>query len=981
MNDLEIIKQIEKILKVELQLIDKIEYYKKGYSLNQNKQIIGLNITDCEIKDLNRIISPLKELKSLTELNLSGNQISDISTLKDLKSLIELNLNRNEISDVSPLLDLKSLTELNLNRNEISDVSPLIDIKSLTELNLSENKISDISSLKRLFGLKNLSIGSNEVKNIDALLDLKEIKTLCLSWNPIIDISPLKKLHNLEKLFIGRFIYYNLGHGWSYRHSNEKSNQITDYSVLKELKKLITLDLSNNGLIDCSIISELKEIVELFLTNNQISDISPLKDLKSLARLDLRFNPIEVLPEWITDFNSEIRWNNEILNNGYITFFDNPIKTPPVEIVKQGKEAVRNYFSQLEKEKEKKQKPKYLFEAKLLIIGEGGVGKTSFATKLQDENAKLPEDKDTTYGIKVINWNFPIKFKLPKETIQTNMYVNLWDFGGQKLYRGTHQIFFSEKSLYVLIGENREEKTDYSFWLNTVEQLGGSQSSLLIFINEKFDRAQYEFDETGYRSHFGNIIKQVMSVNLSTDIPQILKMQECVKHWLNQLPLIGNPLPAAWVDIREELSKETVNYISFDRFREICKKYDITEPGMINTLSGYYSIIGAFTHYINNPVLQDRIYLNSNWLLNTVYKVLDEQKIKNKKGRINKQEIQEIWEGICEDFEFNKLTELMHKFGLMYHIKDTDNYVVPEHLPTIMPYTEWKYAKEDDILQFVFEFDKYKPSGIMSNLIVALNTHIKDHSLVWHRGLNIEYNGTYAEIIETYGSYNFNIRVFGDDKKSLLTTIINCFEEILRPFTNLQYEKLVPCNCDDCKTRKSPHFFKYTELLRRIKKGKRTIECGLDPYNEPNVDELLYGIGISDIIFTDYDNKKIGRNKKGGGIYIEQQNVFQGNVGKVIIQKDILKIRYENNPNYTQEQFEKLKQELSELTDDKFKEVLQEVSKISNLKTGEEKEAAGKNLLSRLKGFGLHIVEHMTAIGAVEALVYLYQYVNKLLLS
>ena len=45
-----------------------------------------------------------------------------------------------------------------------------------------------------------------------------------------------------------------------------------------------------------------------------------------------------------------------------------------------------------------------LYEAKFLIIGEGGAGKTSFAKKIEDENYKLKPDEDSTEGIDVIQW-------------------------------------------------------------------------------------------------------------------------------------------------------------------------------------------------------------------------------------------------------------------------------------------------------------------------------------------------------------------------------------------------------------------------------------------------------------------------------------------------------------------------------------------------------------------------------------------------
>jgi internalin A len=135
MKDLDIIKQIEKELNVELKESD----HKKGYTLNQNGQVTGLCLKDCKIKNLNLIIYPLKNLKNLTQLVLDKNQLSDISPLKYLDNLTGLYLHNNQIRDISPLKNLGNLTELDLEKNQLSDITPLTDLKELTRLNLYDN--------------------------------------------------------------------------------------------------------------------------------------------------------------------------------------------------------------------------------------------------------------------------------------------------------------------------------------------------------------------------------------------------------------------------------------------------------------------------------------------------------------------------------------------------------------------------------------------------------------------------------------------------------------------------------------------------------------------------------------------------------------------------------------------------------------------------------------------------------------------------
>ena len=78
----------------------------------------------------------------------------------------DLDLSNNQITDISPLAGLTNLTNfglLNLGRNKISDLSPLAGLTNLERLNLSYNQISDLSPLKGLTNLKSLDLSGNPI--------------------------------------------------------------------------------------------------------------------------------------------------------------------------------------------------------------------------------------------------------------------------------------------------------------------------------------------------------------------------------------------------------------------------------------------------------------------------------------------------------------------------------------------------------------------------------------------------------------------------------------------------------------------------------------------------------------------------------------------------------------------------------------------------------------------------------------------------
>jgi len=87
MSDLDVIQEIEKQINEPLGLCE-LETVMSGnsrcsYALDQNQQVTGLNLQNCKQTDL----LLLKKLKNLTRLNVSLNQITQLTALKSLDKL------------------------------------------------------------------------------------------------------------------------------------------------------------------------------------------------------------------------------------------------------------------------------------------------------------------------------------------------------------------------------------------------------------------------------------------------------------------------------------------------------------------------------------------------------------------------------------------------------------------------------------------------------------------------------------------------------------------------------------------------------------------------------------------------------------------------------------------------------------------------------------------------------------------------------
>jgi hypothetical protein len=99
-------------------------------------------------KSLRELIESGEIPGDTTHLNLTGNQISDISPLKQLANLEVLILSSNLVADISALSQITTLQYLLIDRNPIRDFAPLDSLTNLVFW-VKSNEISELVEIKR----------------------------------------------------------------------------------------------------------------------------------------------------------------------------------------------------------------------------------------------------------------------------------------------------------------------------------------------------------------------------------------------------------------------------------------------------------------------------------------------------------------------------------------------------------------------------------------------------------------------------------------------------------------------------------------------------------------------------------------------------------------------------------------------------------------------------------------------------------------
>lgn len=288
-----------------------------------------------------------------------------------------------------------------------------------TKLDLSGENIKSLpKELGKLANLTVLDLSINELTSVPPEIgELTNLKELNLYDNQLTSVPPqLGKLTNLTWLDLS-------------------NNQLTSLPPqLGKLTNLMGFYLFRNQL--ASVPPQLGQLTNLMvfnLSNNQLTSVPPqLGRLMNLTELDLDNNQLTSLPAEILELNMEIKWKWEAGKKGIFLAY-NPWEKPPVETIKRGKDAIRAWFEALEEEGGRR-----LNEVKVLLVGYGGAGKTSFVRRLTTGKFKKNEPK--THGVKRTDW----KTKADGEDIT----VHFWDYGGQGIMQATPGFLFTTLLIY-----------------------------------------------------------------------------------------------------------------------------------------------------------------------------------------------------------------------------------------------------------------------------------------------------------------------------------------------------------------------------------------------------------------------------------------------------------------------------------------------------------------------------------------------------
>ncbi|MRX68593.1 Leucine Rich repeat-containing protein [Flavobacterium resistens] len=487
------------------------------------------------------------------------------------------------------------------------------------------------------------------------------------------------------------------------------SNNIIQKIPNLNLQHLKFLYLNNNKIDSISLKGKLHSLAELYLSNNLIKSLVFFKkvELPAISTLDIHGNLIkdlEPLKEIILNLNiTNSKWQKNTVN-----IAKNSLQKPPIEIVNIGKNAVLNYFEEISEGKNYINK-----EVKVILVGNSEVGKTTLAKYLDDEK-DLDKEHNSTHWLEERR----ISSKNLLEKLNQRCTINLFDFGGHDYFHDTHHLFFSSNTIYILLWDEKsnclnqrtimqktskgiEKEVEFQdfplkYWLESIkyyikednseifdfkeESSSEFNSDVLIVQNKVFKQEDLIFLNNQKLKESYPFIYDIIGVSIK-EKRKIDYFDVILLEMLNKTSIIGVKLPDFYGKVKDAIKNYDKDpIITFKEFSIFCNSLKDVKITLEQSkfLANYLNQVGVLMYYPNSDQ-KDIIYINKKWVIDKVYKILED--LYEKGGEFNEEYLDEVFPHILSIEQKYSILKLMMDFKIIFKNPYNDLFIAPLYLP------------------------------------------------------------------------------------------------------------------------------------------------------------------------------------------------------------------------------------------------------------------------------------------------------------
>jgi internalin A len=557
------------------------------------------------------------------------------------------------------------------------------------------------------------------------------LHTLRCSFTQAHDLSPLAALKRLHTL------------GCS-------STQVHDLSPLAALEQLHTLDCSFTQVHDLSPLAALKQLHTLNCFSTQVADLCPLAALVQLNALYCSHTELHALPlELVNNPALEvlIAFNTQIPGLPHGVLSNHPLENCLHRL--------RAHFADMEAGAENLQ------AVKLLLLGNGGAGKTQIARWLTGDG--FDAHWDSTHGIRI--------HTAPKPgSIADRLKLQVWDFGGQDIYHGTHTLFLRGPAILMPVwAEDRENSEHYeldglsfrnhplAYWCQLALQQGHTASPMLV-VQTKCDTVAQERQNFPLAADALPAERYCAKVHFSipggTGFAALEERLRKAITWMQAddrlgLPKIGTGRLRvqrqleAWraADAALPSAQRRHRLLTQDQFEALC-----AEQGGVSSPAALLHYLDANGTLIYRPGLfAGGIILDQSWALDALYTLFNRKTVYpllvQLRGRFTRPLLARLAWGDHAVDEQKLFLSLMLSCGMCFpHQRganvndDSVEYIAPDLLPAFEPELADRWDDDLPTQQAQFRYPLLH-SGLMRAVMAAIGTKAGVNALYWRTGL------------------------------------------------------------------------------------------------------------------------------------------------------------------------------------------------------------------------------------------------------
>ena len=651
--------------------------------------LTGLIYLEAMNTSITRLPAGIKQLKYLEYLDISS---ADITCLPD---------------EIGELADLKIFRCF---RNPVTSLpASFRQLVKLQWLGLNETKLTAVPEvISGIKDLKALYMGQTDITYLpDWLQEFNKLEHLAV-WETNITELPdwITRLTALKGLYLGR--------------TRGISKLPADRG---ELEQLSALYLDGTGIRELpESFSKLHNLVKVNLHDTLIRKLPDMTGMTRLNQINLSDLTLERIPAELIDERLPITF--EEMGEG-LCLHHTGILCQPVSLFTHDISFIRTYYTE---------EKVHLNEAKIVFLGDGESGKSHIIERIFHNGEPMHKfEQQATPGISIRKKEYLIG--------QETVCLQFWDFGGQEIMHSMHRFFLTERTLYVIVLNSRDNTQDEraQYWLNNIKSFANG-CPVIIVLNKIDQNISASLNERMLMADYPQIVKTIKMSALKDTKEQFDCLIGTMKERVMSFESYAMDFPISWNHVKNELLEMNENYIVDRRYRNICSAYKVCDEKIQNWLLDWFHDLGvSFNYHRKDELLGAYMVLKPHWITNAIYIILFNGLPISRNGIIKTGDIVELLKNpprSVEDIQYDisevpYILGVMRRFEISYSV-DEEN----EFIPMLCEKNENESAAlfyQDNSLEYYMRYE-YLPNNVLHKLMIKMCGDI-DKERIWLTGM------------------------------------------------------------------------------------------------------------------------------------------------------------------------------------------------------------------------------------------------------